>query len=95
MKQLDWWEFSMPGAHSDVGGGYKERRQFANQSLLLMHAQAVARGVPLGPIPNEYSDTNIKDLNPHDSRWANDKANDLYNVVNRRPQRPREINYYP
>ena len=95
VTQSDWWEFSLPGAHSDVGGGYKDRRQFANRALQIMHQQAVARGVPLGAIPAEYLDTNSKDLRPHDSRWPNDKARDIYDFIYGNAKRPREIIYYP
>ena len=95
IRHSDWWEFSLPGAHSDVGGGYKERRQFANRALDIMHQQAVARGVPFGPIPAEYLDTNIKGLRTHDSRWPNDKARDIYNAAYQKAKRPREIIYFP
>ena len=91
----DWRELSLPGVHSDIGGGYGERRQFANRALEMMHQQAVARGVPFGPIPTEYLDTDTNNLLPHDSRWINDNIGDYWNWLEGQTPRPREIYYYP
>ncbi len=95
ITQPDWWEFGLPGAHSDVGGGYTERRQFANLALKIVHEQGLARGVPFGPLPADYLDTNTKGLNIHDSGWANDKVRDFRDWYNNKPKRPREIIYNP
>ena len=86
---------SVPGSHSDVGGGYKDRRQFANRALQIMHQQAIARGVPFGSLPAEYSDTDTTGVSTHDSRWPNDILRDFSDDQNGRPRRPREIIYYP
>ena len=57
--------------------------------------QAVARGVPFDPIPEEYRDTNTVGEKPHNSQWINDNVVDVYNWIYRKPQRGREIIYYP
>lgn len=67
----NWDEIVLPGAHSDIGGGYHDHRGLANISLAAMHADGVNNGVPFGPAPEKYKNTS--DRYVHDSRWINDK----------------------
>jgi len=81
-------EQEIPGAvHSDVGGGYPTNRGLANGALQRMWQDGVSHGVPFAPLPADYSDTNGT---PHDSRWINDRAIELFTG-----QRQRKIHYSP
>ena len=56
------------GAHSDIGGGYSNRRGLANRALRLMWSDGVRHGVPFDPIPSQFQ--NYSDSQPHDSRQS-------------------------
>jgi RHS repeat-associated protein len=89
----NWSEEVMPGAHSDIGGGYTydnpggkyggNARGYANAALQRMQSDGIAHGVPFKPIASEYLDTN--QTKPHDSRWAVDFARGTRKTV--RPKR--------
>ena len=74
----DWREVTMPGAHSDVGGGYRDQRSLANISLKLMHADGLKHGVPFDPIPKDYLFYPTRAV--HDSRWMIDRVFDFWHT---------------
>ena len=75
-------EIGYDGAHSDIGGGYRDRRGIANRTLKAMINDAKRHGVPFGNIPKEYQDTSDQFI--HDSRWLNDKLREFGNPIQRK-----------
>ena len=59
-------EITLPGAHSDIGGGYKERRGLANTALRVMWQDGINHKVPFGAIPVLYRE--YRKEAAHDSR---------------------------
>ena len=63
-----WSEVTLPGAHSDIGGGYRDHRAIPNVSLNMMYNYATQRaGVEMNPIPAMYQ--HRFDYKVHDSRY--------------------------
>ncbi len=74
----NYQEITLRGAHSDIGGGYRDHRGLANAALQRMHKDGMFHKVPFGPVPEAY--LNTKDEVIHDSRWLNDKAGPIINI---------------
>jgi len=65
----DFAEVYMKGAHSDIGGGYGEHRGLANAALHRMWQDGIDHQVPFLPIPQQYQESDDKNIKVHDSRY--------------------------
>lgn len=73
-------EWSYPGAHSDVGGGYADGedgkpREIANIPLRDMYNESVRAGVPMGPYPGDKRFAVSNELNRLYTQYHADRQN--------------------
>ncbi|MEO8195269.1 MAG: DUF2235 domain-containing protein [Thermoanaerobaculia bacterium] len=89
-------EVGFPGAHSDVGGGYGRGDHLSKAPLFWMWSEAVAAGVPLGPlVPSDLAlPGNVRQMS-HDSRWSIDFWHEAHDEVYGGRKPVRKTIYYP